>query len=111
LIIAYAHCIAHGYDMAHGLQQQRLAVQSGHWPLFRYDPRLIGEGKNPFQLDSRPPSIPLETYIYNESRYTMLQQSHPDVAKKLLEEAQQDVANRWKTYEAWATPTAGKDKR
>jgi pyruvate-ferredoxin/flavodoxin oxidoreductase len=102
LIIAYAPCIAHGIELSHGLQQQKLAVQSGHWPLFRYDPRLIPEGKHPFQLDSRPPSIPLENYIYNESRYTMLRQSHPEEAKKLLVEAQQDVADRWRTYEAWA---------
>lgn len=101
LIIAYAHCIAHGFEMAHGLQQQRLAVQSGHWPLFRYDPKLANEGKNPMQLDSQAPSIPLEEYIYNESRYTMLRQSNPEVAAKLLQEAQQDVVNRWKAYEAW----------
>jgi len=102
LIIAYAPCIAHGIELSHGLQQQKLAVQSGHWPLFRYDPRLIPEGKHPFQLDSRSPSIPLENYIYNESRYTMLRQSHPEEAKKLLAEAQQDVVDRWRTYEAWA---------
>src|SRR5947207_15799033 len=80
IIIAYAPCIAHGFDLVHGLQQQRLAVQSGHWPLLRYDPRLIRAGKSPFQLDSRPPSIPLEDYIYDESRYAMLRQSHPEVA-------------------------------
>lgn len=102
LIIAYGPCIAHGFDMVNGLQQQKLAVQSGYWPLFRYNPKLVAEGKNPFQLDSRPPSIPLKNYIYNESRYTMLQQSHPQVAKKLLEQAQQDVVNRWKKYEALA---------
>jgi pyruvate-ferredoxin/flavodoxin oxidoreductase len=102
LILAYAPCIAHGFELAQGLQQQKLAVQSGHWPLFRYNPNLVAEGKNPFQLDSRPPSIPLENYIYNESRYTMLRQNHPEAAKKLLEEAQQDVAKRWKTYESLA---------
>ncbi len=91
--------------MVHGLDQQKLAVQSGHWPLFRYDPRLSAEGKNPFQLDSRPPSIPLEKYIYNEGRYTELRQSHPEAAQKLLEEAQQDVVDRWKTYEARASRT------
>jgi len=63
---------------------------------------LVKEGKNPFQLDSQPPSVPLEDYIYNESRYTMLRQSHPEAAQKLLEEAQQDVTDRWRTYEAWA---------
>jgi pyruvate-ferredoxin/flavodoxin oxidoreductase len=105
LIIAYGPCIAHGIELANGLHQQKLAVQSGYWPLFRYNPRLAAESKNPFQLDSRPPSIPLENYIYNESRYTMLRQNHPEVAGKLLEEAQQDVVNRWHVYERWANAT------
>jgi pyruvate-ferredoxin/flavodoxin oxidoreductase len=99
LIIAYAHCIAHGCDMAHGLGQQKLAVQSGYWPLFRFNPDLAGQGKNPFQLDSKPPSIPLEDYIYKESRYTSLTSSHPDEAKHLLQAAKQDVLDRWKIYE------------
>jgi pyruvate-ferredoxin/flavodoxin oxidoreductase len=103
IIIAYAHCIAHGIDMNHGLTQQKLAVQSGHWPLFRFDPRRAAEGKNPMQLDSKPPSVPLEDYLYNETRYTMLRQSHPDEARKLLEEAREDVATRWKMYETWAS--------
>ena len=77
LIIAYSHCIAHGYDMKHGLDQQKLAVQSGYWPLFRYNPALADEGKNPFLLDSRAPAIPLQKYIYNETRYSMLVQSDP----------------------------------
>ena len=102
LIIAYAPCVEHGFDLSHGLEQQKLAVQSGHWPLFRFDPRLTAQGRNPFQLDSRPPSIPLENYIYNESRYTQLRQTHPEIAQKLLEQAQQDVNNRWKKYEALA---------
>jgi pyruvate-ferredoxin/flavodoxin oxidoreductase len=102
LIIAYAPCIAHGFDLVHGLDQQKLAVKSGHWPLFRYNPRLRTEGKNPFQFDSPPPSIPLEDYIYNESRYTTLLNSHPDAAKKLLEEAQEDVRTRRRIYESWA---------
>jgi pyruvate-ferredoxin/flavodoxin oxidoreductase len=102
LIIAYAPCIAHGFDLAHGLDQQKLAVKSGHWPLFRYNPSLGAEGKNPFQFDSPPPSIPLEDYIYNESRYTALRNSHPDAARKLLEEAQEDVRNRRRIYESWA---------
>jgi len=98
LIIAYSHCIAHGYDLSKGLDQQKLAVNSGYWPLFRYNPALAAEGKNPFQLDSRPPSISLKDYVYNETRYTMLAKSNPDSAKKLLELAQQDVATRWKLY-------------
>jgi pyruvate-ferredoxin/flavodoxin oxidoreductase len=102
VIIAYSHCIAHGYDLVFGCEQQKLAVQSAYWPLFRYNPRLGLEGKNPFQLDSRPPALPLEKYIYNETRYTMLVKSNPEAAKKLLEEAQHDVAERWKLYEHWA---------
>jgi pyruvate-ferredoxin/flavodoxin oxidoreductase len=105
LIIAYSHCIAHGYDLVHGLDQQKLAVQSGHWPLFRYNPDLAKEGRNPFQLDCRPPSIPLEKYIYNETRYTMLVQAHPAEAKVLLQEAQEDVRQRWRLYEKMAATT------
>ena len=99
LIIAYSHCIAHGYDMVHGIEQQKNAVQSGYWPLFRYNPLLEGTGKNPFQLDSRAPSLALEKYIYNETRYTMLVHSAPEQAKQLLEEAKRDVEDRWKLYE------------
>ena len=99
LIIAYSHCIAHGYDMAHGMDQQKAAVSSGYWPLFRYNPDLGAQGKNPFQLDSRPPSIPLKEFAYNETRYTMLAKSNPEEAKKLLDLAQSDVGARWKLYE------------
>ena len=96
IIIAYSHCIAHGYDMKRGLDQQKLAVQSGYWPLFRYNPALAVQGKNPFQLDSRAPAIPLENYIYNETRYTMLVHSDPKAAGELLVEAQEDVCTRWR---------------
>jgi pyruvate-ferredoxin/flavodoxin oxidoreductase len=102
LIIAYSHCIAHGYDMVYGIDQQKAAVNSGHWPLFRYNPVLAREGKNPFVLDSRAPSIPLEKYIYNETRYTMLVNSDPEEAKKLLEQAQENVNERWKLYQHMA---------
>ncbi len=99
IIIAYSHCIAHGYDLVHGLDQQKLAVQCGHWPLFRYNPMLAQAGKNPFVLDSKAPTVPLEKYIYNETRYTMLRQAHPDHAAALLKGAQEEVHNRWKLYE------------
>ena len=102
LIIAYSHCIAHGYDMANGMEQQKAAVNSGYWPLFRFNPDLVAQDKNPFQLDSRAPSITLKEYIYNETRYTMLVKSNPEQAKKLLELAQQDVAGRWKLYDYMA---------
>ena len=107
IIIAYSHCIAHGYDLVHGLDQQRLAVQSGHWPLFRYNPAAAA-GQANFVLDSRAPSIPLEQYIYNETRYTMLRQSNAEEAKLLLGEAQQDVADRWNRYEALAKEASAK---
>jgi len=99
IIIAYSHCIAHGYDLVHGLDQQKLAVQSGHWPLFRYNPMLAEGGKNPFVLDSKAPTVPLEKYIYNETRYTMLRQAHPDHAVALLKGAQAEVNERWRLYE------------
>jgi pyruvate-ferredoxin/flavodoxin oxidoreductase len=102
LIIAYSHCIAHGYDLAHGLDQQKAAVNSGYWPLFRFNPDLVAQDKNPFQLDSRPASIPLKDYIYNETRYTMLAKSNPDEARRLLSLAQEDVAARWKLYDYMA---------
>ncbi len=102
LIIAYSHCIAHGIDMSKGLEQQDLAVKSGYWPLYRYNPALKAEGKNPLQLDSKPPSIPVEEYIYNETRYRMLRKSDPQAAERLLVEKQKAVAARWKQYEQMA---------
>jgi pyruvate-ferredoxin/flavodoxin oxidoreductase len=102
LIIAYASCISHGYDLTHGLEQQKLAVQSGYWPLIRYNPDLTEQGKNPFQLDSKAPSIPLKNFSYNEARFTMLVRSHPDEAAKLLAESQEDVERQWSLYSARA---------
>jgi pyruvate-ferredoxin/flavodoxin oxidoreductase len=99
LILAYSHCIAHGYDMAYGLNQQKLAVQSGYWPLVRYNPGLRDEGKNPFQLDSKKPKIPLKQYAYQEARYTMLARSKPEVARELLRQAQDDVERQWWVYQ------------
>jgi pyruvate-ferredoxin/flavodoxin oxidoreductase len=84
------------------MEQQKAAVNSGYWPLFRFNPDLVAQNKNPFQLDSRSPSITLKEYIYNETRYTMLVKSNPEQAKKLLELAQQDVAGRWKLYDYMA---------
>jgi pyruvate-ferredoxin/flavodoxin oxidoreductase len=98
IIIAYSHCIAHGIDMAKGLTQQKLAVDSGHWPLYRFNPNLKAEGKNPFQLDSKPPKIDLKDYIYNETRYRVLERSKPEVAAELLALAKQAVKERWEKY-------------
>ena len=102
LIIAYSHCIAHGYDLSFGMDQQKAAVNSGYWPLFRYNPDLVDQGKNPFQLDSKAPSIGLKDFMYNETRYTMLVKSNPEEAKRLLSLAQEDVAARWKLYDYMA---------
>jgi pyruvate-ferredoxin/flavodoxin oxidoreductase len=102
LIIAYSHCIAHGIDMAKGMEQQKLAVQTGYWPLIRFNPNLAKEGKNPLILDSKPPSLPLEKYVYNETRYTQLMQVNEEAAEHLLKLAQEDVYRRWKMYENWA---------
>ncbi|HCY35740.1 MAG: pyruvate:ferredoxin (flavodoxin) oxidoreductase [Candidatus Margulisiibacteriota bacterium] len=102
IIVAYSHCIGQGYNLAYGMQQQKAAVLSGYWPLIRYNPALVKEGKSPLQLDSKPASIPLEDYIYNETRYSILVHSNPEEAKLLLARAKEDVAKRWKLYEHWA---------
>jgi pyruvate-ferredoxin/flavodoxin oxidoreductase len=102
LIIAYSHCIAHGIDMRKGLAQQKLGVQAGHWPLYRYNPLLAGLGKQPLQLDSKAPSIPLEQYVYNETRYRMLQQSDEERAEALLKQAKQAIKSRWEHYQELA---------
>jgi pyruvate-ferredoxin/flavodoxin oxidoreductase len=103
LIIGYSHCIAHGIEMSQGLAQQKLAVQSGYWPLYRYDPKLADQGKNPFILDTKAPAIPLERYAYNETRYRMLQQSDEQQAEHLMQQAKHDVEQRWKQYRHLAT--------
>jgi len=102
LIIAYSHCIAHGIDMSKGLEQQKLAVQSGYWPLYRYNPDLAEAGKNPLAIDSKSPSIPLEQFVYNETRYRMLVQSDESRAEELLKLAQNDVDKKWQFYSQMA---------
>ena len=99
IIIAYSHCIAHGMkEMKDGLEQQKLAVNSGHWILFRRDPALAAQGKNPLQLDSKAATIALKDYIYNETRYKMLLKSNPEAAAKLLEQAQAEIGKKWAQY-------------
>jgi pyruvate-ferredoxin/flavodoxin oxidoreductase len=112
LIIAYSHCIAHGIDMSKGMAQQKLAAESGHWPLYRFDPRRAAAGENPMQLDSAPPKIALKDYIYNESRYRMLVQSDPEAAARLLAAAQAHVQDVWKGLQraAW-TPAPPEEKK
>ena len=102
IIIAYSHCIAHGYNLKYGLQQQKLAVDSGHWPLFRYNPSLAAEGKNPLQLDSKAPSVPMQDYMYNETRFKMVTKMDPAAAKDFLQKAQKQVSRNWKVYENMA---------
>ncbi len=102
IILAYSHCIAHGMNMRTANDQQKKAVASGHWPLYRFNPTLAAQGKNPLQLDSKAPSMPLQDYIYNETRYKMLTAARPQEAERLLKLAQEDVASRWRMYEYMA---------
>jgi pyruvate-ferredoxin/flavodoxin oxidoreductase len=98
LIIAYSHCIAHGIDMRFGMRQQKLAVDSGHWPLYRFKPPAATRARQEFVLDSQPPSIPLKAYAYNEIRYRMLSYTNPQEASRLLDLAQADIHQRWLVY-------------
>ena len=98
LVIAYSHCIAHGIHMEAGMDQQKAAVRSGHWILYRFDPRRSVEGLNPLQLDSKAPSMRLEDYVYNETRYRMLRQARPKEAARLLTAARKAVEERWAYY-------------
>jgi len=102
LIIAYSPCIAHGIDLKNNHQQQQLAVDSGHWPLFRYNPEDAKQGINPLHLDSKAPSIPYREFIETEIRFNMLWRTHPERAEKLLEQSQQDVLHRYHFYEQLA---------
>ena len=102
LVICYAHCIAHGINMTLGLDQQKAAVQSGFWPLYRFDPRLAEQGKNPLQLDSKEPTISFEDYAYNETRWKMLAKSMPEHARDLLAKATRDTQDRWHLYQQMA---------
>ncbi len=99
LIIAYSHCIAHGINMTTAMQNQKAAVDSGQWLLYRYHPERALVGENPMILDSRRPKVALEDYMYREGRFTMLRKSKPDVAKKLLKQAQAEVDERWRFYD------------
>jgi len=102
LILAYSHCIAHGYDLRKGLDQQKLAVQSGAWPLYRFNPALAAEGKNPLTIDSKEPTIPFEQYAYNENRYRMLVQTDEQRAEALMKLAKKDARSRWDLYRQMA---------
>lgn len=95
LIIAYSHCIAHGFDLSKGTLEQKKAVECGYWPLYRFDPRLAAMGKNPLQLDSKPPAGDFEEYAYGENRYRTLKQSRPERAAALMEAAKKDIQERY----------------
>jgi len=102
LIIAYSHCIQQGLNLVFGLNQQKLAVDSGAWPLYRYNPALAADGKNPLTLDSKAPKIPLKDYAYNETRYSSLARVNEERAEMLLKLAQEDVDTRWRQFERLA---------
>jgi pyruvate-ferredoxin/flavodoxin oxidoreductase len=102
LIIAYAHCIAHGIDMTRAVDEQKKAVSSGHWPLFRYNPALAVQGKNPLQLESKTPTISFEDYAYGENRYRVLKKNNPEAAAKLMKQANSWTARRFALYENMA---------
>jgi len=102
LLICYSPCIAHGVDMSNNLRQQDMAVNSGHWPLFRYDPRKIAAGENPLHIDSKPPSIPYRDYLASETRFSVLNRTHPDDAERFLKLAQKHVETKYSLYEQLA---------
>jgi pyruvate-ferredoxin/flavodoxin oxidoreductase len=110
LVVAYSPCIAHGYDMLYNQRQQELAVKSGHWPLFRFDPRLAETGGNPFKLDSAAPSQPIKAFMESETRFAMLARSHPEAAQHFLEEAQKEAERRFKAYQDMAQGHADESK-
>jgi pyruvate-ferredoxin/flavodoxin oxidoreductase len=107
LILAYSHCIAHGFDLRYGMKQQDLAVASGYWPLFRYVPAMRKVGESPFRLDSPRPTIPLKDYVYNELRYYALTLTRPEEAAELLRQAQAEVREKYRTYEDFASLGGG----
>ena len=110
LIVAYSHCIAHGITMKYGLKQQDLAVKSGVWPLYRYNPEMALQGVNPLSIDSKDPTIPVEEYAYNETRYRMLLQSNEERAEMLMKKAKHDASSRWDLYSQMAKMHYGNDE-
>ena len=111
LIIAYSHCIAHGIDMASAVEGCKEAVACGHWPLFRYDPRLAEQGKNPLQLDSKEPTLSFEEYAQRQNRYRVLKKANPEVADKLMQEANKVTATRYDLYKKLAEMQADCGKK
>jgi pyruvate-ferredoxin/flavodoxin oxidoreductase len=106
MIIAYSHCIAHGYDMAYGLEQQKLAVDSGYWPLYRWDPRARALGESPLKLESAAPKLDIGKFMRNETRFRVVEQQSPERFRTLLARAQQEVRKRRALYEELARGTS-----
>ncbi|HSM93920.1 MAG TPA: pyruvate:ferredoxin (flavodoxin) oxidoreductase [Anaeromyxobacteraceae bacterium] len=102
VIVAYAHCIAHGYDLANAIQQQERAVESAYWPLFRYDPRRVAGGESPLRLDSPAPKIDLKQFVEGETRFKQVQASNPEVFDRLIGQAQKDIREKYALYEQLA---------
>jgi pyruvate-ferredoxin/flavodoxin oxidoreductase len=109
LVIAYSPCIAHGYDLALGAEQQKKAVESGVWPLYRWDPRRVPEGKPPLVLDGGPPKIRPSEYMRNETRFRMVERRNPERFRRLMAEAERMAARRVAVYQHLAKLTVPKD--
>ncbi|MCU7918958.1 MAG: pyruvate:ferredoxin (flavodoxin) oxidoreductase [Candidatus Thiodiazotropha sp. (ex Epidulcina cf. delphinae)] len=107
LIICYSPCIAHGVDLSNNIRQQELAVDSGHWPLFRYDPRRSEKGENPLKMDSKEPSIPYRDFADSETRFSVLQRTHPEASEHFLRQAQRHIKTRFQLYEQLAQLAVG----
>jgi pyruvate-ferredoxin/flavodoxin oxidoreductase len=99
IVIAYSHCIAHGYELSDALGQQERAVDSGYWPLFRYDPRRVAAGESPLKMDSPAPKIDLSQFVQNETRFRQVEAANPEAFKKMMAQAQSDVRERYALYE------------
>ena len=109
IIIAYSHCIAHGYNMADALDHQKAIVDTGAWPLYRFDPRRAAMKENPLKLDSKPPKIAFEQFANTETRFRMLHKTDPERAKKLMIEAQRSVTARFDVYKQLASLSYGSE--
>jgi pyruvate-ferredoxin/flavodoxin oxidoreductase len=111
LVIAYAHCIAHGYDLSSGVEHQRLAVDSGYWPIYRYDPRRASQGLPPLQLDSPPATADVGAFMRTEDRFRVIEQQAPDRFAALVDRARQDQAVQRALYERLSTAPSSEAKR
>jgi len=111
IIVAYSHCIAHGINMTRGVDEQKKAVECGHWPLYRYNPALAAEGKNPLQLDSKAPTITFEEYASGENRYRVLKKINPKAAEQLISQANQWTARRFALYQQMAAMSYNADTK